>query len=394
MRRQIGRRCALLAAALSVATTACGSTGGGTQTAGSGTGAQSKFFVQADFDKQLAQRSVPATGPADQPWMQAISPTMVDTSKFRKTGPFNLCFSNAAVDNPWRVVGWKDMQAEVKLHPEIATFTPVDAGAKDDQQIADIADLVANKKCDALIVSPNTTAPLTPAVEKACQAGIPVIDFDRGVNTSCPVTYIHPIGGYLYGAYAAEFVSNHVKKGGNVLALRILPGVDVLETRWSAAKVIFDKNNVHVVGVEFTQGDDVRVKQLVNDYLRRFGHIDGVWMDAGHSTNAAIEAFQDAGKPVPVITGEDQEDFLTKWQKEGLVAEAPTYPTYQWRTPVIAATMILRGEPVPREWVLPQPEITSDNLARYVNPNMPPLHYALCGCENMPGYPEYWGGHR
>ena len=77
-----------------------------------------------------------------------------------------------------------------------------------------------------------------------------------------------------------------------------------------------------------------------------------------------------------------------------IVAEAPTYPTYQWRTPVIAATMIMRGEPVPREWVLPQPEITSENLARYVNPNMPPLHYALCGCESMPGYPEYWGGHR
>jgi ribose transport system substrate-binding protein len=23
---------------------------------------------------------------------------------------------------------------------------------------------------------------------------------------------------------------------------------------------------------------------------------------------------------------------------------------------------------------------------------MPPLHYALCGCEDMPGYPEDWGG--
>jgi ribose transport system substrate-binding protein len=23
---------------------------------------------------------------------------------------------------------------------------------------------------------------------------------------------------------------------------------------------------------------------------------------------------------------------------------------------------------------------------------MPPLHYALCGCEDMPGYPEKWGG--
>jgi ribose transport system substrate-binding protein len=54
--------------------------------------------------------------------------------------------------------------------------------------------------------------------------------------------------------------------------------------------------------------------------------------------------------------------------------------------------MILQGEEVPKEWTLPQPLITSDNLDQYLQPNMPPLHYALCGCENMPGFPERWGG--
>jgi ribose transport system substrate-binding protein len=23
---------------------------------------------------------------------------------------------------------------------------------------------------------------------------------------------------------------------------------------------------------------------------------------------------------------------------------------------------------------------------------MPPLHYALCGCKDLPGYPQAWGG--
>jgi ribose transport system substrate-binding protein len=23
---------------------------------------------------------------------------------------------------------------------------------------------------------------------------------------------------------------------------------------------------------------------------------------------------------------------------------------------------------------------------------MPPLHYSLCGCQELPGYPERWGG--
>ncbi|MEV5891692.1 substrate-binding domain-containing protein [Nonomuraea fuscirosea] len=359
---------------------------------GSGTGAQSKFFVQADFDAQLAMRSQPPQGPADRPWEQAIAPKMIDTARYKKDGPYHLCFSNAAVNNPWRQVGWKTMQAEVSLHEEIEKFTALDAEGKDDKQISDIAELQA-KGCDALIVSPNTTATLTPAVTAAC-GKVPVIVFDRGVETDCPVTFIKPIGGYAFGADAAEFLAGKVPAGGKVLALRILPGVDVLETRWSAAKVVFDRSRLQVVGVEFTDGDAARTKSIVSDYIQRHGRIDGVWMDAGATAVAAVEAFEDAGLPVPPINGEDQQDFLQKWKDTGLTAVAPTYPTYQWRTPVIAALKILKGEEVPETWNLPQPKVTSETLPAYLKPNMPPLHYALCGCEDLPGFPETWGGRR
>jgi ribose transport system substrate-binding protein len=356
----------------------------------SNTGEQSEFFVQEDYDRQLAQREVEPEGPADKPWEQAIEPEMVDTAEFKsdKSGNYNICFSNAAVDNPWRQVGWKTMQEEVKLHDEIGNFRSVDAEASDDKQISDIESL-ASGNCDALIVSPNTTATLTPAVEAACKE-VPVIVFDRGVNTDCPVTFIHPIGGYAYGADAAEFLVDNVDAGGKILALRILPGVDVLETRWSAAKVIFDDSDLNVVGVEFTDGDAAKTKSIVSDYIQREGELNGVWMDAGATSVAASEAFEDAGVDVPPVTGEDQQDFLAKWQEEGWDTIAPTYPTYQWRTPIIAALKILQGEEVPKEWVLPQPRITNDNLADYVQPDMPPLHYALCGCEDMPGFPGPW----
>ncbi|MGI5292155.1 ABC transporter substrate-binding protein [Nonomuraea polychroma] len=357
---------------------------------GSGTGAQSKFFVQADFDAQLAMRSQTPQGPTDKPWEQAIAPQMTDTATYKKDGPYHLCFSNAAVNNPWRQVGWKTMQAEAGLHKEIEKFTALDAEGKDDKQISDIAELQA-KGCDALIISPNTTATLTPAVTAACEK-VPVIVFDRGVETDCPVTFIKPIGGYAFGADAAEFLVEKVPAGGKVLALRILPGVDVLETRWSAAKVVFDKSKVQVVGVEFTDGDAAKTKSIVSDYIQRHGKIDGVWMDAGATAVAAIEAFEDAGLPVPPINGEDQQDFLQKWKDANLTAVAPTYPTYQWRTPIIAALKILKGEEVPKAWNLPQPKVTSENLSSYLKPNMPPLHYALCGCEGLPGFPETWGG--
>ncbi|MFI1393507.1 ABC transporter substrate-binding protein [Streptomyces sp. NPDC020681] len=368
-----------------------GATGASGASKDSGTGAQSKFFQQTEYDRQLALGKQTPEGPAGKPWEQMLSPQLTDTAQYKKQGQgIHLCFSNAGVFNPWRQVGLKNMRAEAGLHKEITKFTVLDAQGKDDKQISDIQEL-AGRDCDALIVSPNTTATLTPAVKQAC-AKLPVIVFDRGVETDCAVTFINPIGGYGYGAVAADFLVEKVKPKGKILALRISPGVDVLETRWSAAKVAFDKSELDVVDVKFTDGDPAKTKSIVTDALTRHGDIDGVWMDSGATAVAAVEAFEDAGKDVPPITGEDQQDFLQAWKDKKLTAIAPTYPTFQWRTPVIAALKILNGQQVPKEWKLPQPTVTQDTLDQYLRPGMPPLHYAMCGCEKLPGFPESWGG--
>ncbi|MEV8335633.1 ABC transporter substrate-binding protein [Streptomyces niveus] len=397
-RRALAASAALLGAVLVAACTSDAppesppAASGGGSTADAGTGKQSTFFEQAEYDRQLALADQTPEGPADKPWEQMLNPEMTDTSQYKTADPgdIELCFSNAGVFNPWRQVGLKNMRAEVKLHKEITKFTVLDAQGKDDKQISDIQELSA-RGCDALIVSPNTTATLTPAVKQAC-GKVPVIVFDRGVETDCAVTFVNPIGGYAYGAVAADFLVEKVKPKGKILALRISPGVDVLETRWSAAKVAFDKSELDVVDVKFTDGDPAKAKSIVTDALTRHGDIDGVWMDSGATAVAAVEAFEDAGKDVPPITGEDQQDFLQAWQDKDLTAIAPAYPTFQWRTPVIAALDILKGEDVPKEWKLPQPTITQENLGDYLKPGMPPLHYAMCGCESMPGFPKDWGG--
>ncbi|MBD7952188.1 ABC transporter substrate-binding protein, partial [Oerskovia sp. Sa4CUA1] len=107
---------------------------------------------------------------------------------------------------------------------------------------------------------------------------------------------------------------------------------------------------------------------------------------------AAVEAFEDAGKPYPVFMGEDELSFLRKWQETDMTALGTVYSTFQWRTPVLAAQKIWNGEQVPAEWVLPQSPITEDDLDTYLeaNKDMPSLHYAKFGGEDLPGYPEAW----
>ncbi len=355
-----------------------------------------EWFDQAEFDAQIAQREIAPEGPEDEPWMQAIEPEYIDTSEFEIDNPEDatVCFSNASVSNPWRVTGFITMEQQVEAlvdEGRIGDFRSSDAADDDNQQISDIQAFVDAGDCDAIIISPSTTATLTPAVETACESGVPVIVFDRGVNSDCMVTFIHPIGGYAYGADAADFLVENLDAGSTVLALRILPGVDVLEHRWAAAQQIFGDSELEVLGFEFTGGDGAEIKNLVSQHLQR-GDVDGIWMDAGDGAVAGLEAFEDAGQPYPVIAGEDELSFMRKWDEEGLTAIAPVYSNFQWRTPVIAAGMILAGEEVPAEWVLPQDPIRDDELDDYLdrNSDMPSLHYAKFGGEDLPGFPEAW----
>ncbi|MGJ0203383.1 substrate-binding domain-containing protein [Leucobacter sp. gxy201] len=356
--------------------------------------ASTDWFDQALFDKQYEERTVEPEGPADKPYLQTINAdAMTDTAEYASEGAKKLCFANASISNPWRQTGWITMNEQLKVLQESGAFSSMetrDAKDSDDTQIADIDYFISEGNCDGFIISPNSTAAMTPAVERACETGKPVVVFDRGVETDCAVTFIHPIGGFAWGIDTSEFLVDNLKEGDKVVALRILPGVDVLEQRWAAAEKIFDENGIEAVDY-FTGADPAEIKKIISDELAK-GDVQGIWMDAGDGAVAAIEAFEDAGKDYPVMTGEDEMSFLRKWDETGLTGLAPVYSNFQWRTPLLAMQKIFAGEAVPTEWVLPQSPITAEELPEYLKANegMPDGHYAKFGGEDLPGYPTVW----
>ncbi|MDF0514111.1 substrate-binding domain-containing protein [Agromyces sp. H3Y2-19a] len=352
-----------------------------------------EWFDQELFDKQDAERDVVPEGPEGQPWLQYINAEMVDTSEFASEGAKKACFANASISNPWRQTGWITMNQQLKVLQDAGVISEMetrDAQDSDDTQIADIDYFINEGNCDIFLISPNSTAAMTPAVERACDTGKPVVVFDRGVQTDCPVTFIHPIGGFAWGIDTAEFLIDELDEGDKVVALRILPGVDVLEQRWAAAEKLFDEAGIEAVDY-FTGADPAEIKKIISDELAK-GDVQGIWMDAGDGAVAAIEAFEDAGADYPVMTGEDEMSFLRKWKETGLTGLAPVYSNFQWRTPLLAAQKIFAGEEVPQEWVLPQSPITAEEVDEYLalNENMPDGHYAKFGGEDLPGYPQVW----
>ena len=362
-----------------------------------------QFYNDKDYEVNKSLMGAKPINPNDPIYLQYLIDNPTDISKYPqyasfagKAPPYNLCFSNAGVNNPWRVTGYVTMREQVEMLRGaglVKNFYHLDAAGDDAKQIADIQDIINTPgKCDLLIVASNTSEALTPIVEKAC-AVMPVIQFDRYAQTDCPVVSERTIGGYAFGILGAQKVVDDLgPKGGNVLAFRILPGVDVLEQRWGAARKIFEENpQINVIGVEFVAYDSFKASTVVSDYLAKYGTIDAVWMDAGGTAVTILEAFKDAGAPYPkVMIGEDQQDFLEYWKANKINGLAPTFSTFQWRTAVLAAVNFLQGKPVQHNWVLPQPDVNASNLDKYVGSGMPPLYYVMSSAEDMSNWPAAW----
>ena len=156
-----------------------------------------QFFNDADYAKSKELMKASPLNPNDPIYLQYLVEIPTDISKYPqyasfagKEPPYNLCFSNAGVNNPWRVTGYVTMREQVEmLRAEglVKNFYHLDAQGDDAKQIADIQDIINTPgKCDILIVASNTSEALTPIVEKACEV-MPVVQFDRYAQTDCPV---------------------------------------------------------------------------------------------------------------------------------------------------------------------------------------------------------------
>ena len=139
-------------------------------------GDDTEWFDQAVFDEQDEQRGATFEGDPEEPYLQYIDGEMTDTSEFKANGPQKVCFANASISNPWRQTGWITMNQQLKVLVDAGVLSAMetrDAEDDDNTQIADIDYFISEGNCDAFVISPNSTAAMTPAVERACEtAGV------------------------------------------------------------------------------------------------------------------------------------------------------------------------------------------------------------------------------
>jgi ribose transport system substrate-binding protein len=201
-------------------------------------------------------------------------------------------------------------------------------------------------------------------VKQACDAGIIVVSFDGIVTEPC--AWRIAVDFKAMGKSEVDYLKAALPDGGNLLEIRGLAGVFVDdEIHAGIEEGVKENPQFKIVGsVHGNWAQDVAQKEVAG-ILPSLPEIKAVVTQGGDGYGAA-QAFKAAGRPTPLIIMGNREDELKWWkeQKEAngyktmSVSIAPGVSTLAFWV----AQMILDGQEVPKDLIVPFLRIDQDNL--------------------------------
>lgn len=224
--------------------------------------------------------------------------------------------SNGYFGTEWRnqmVAGAKEQFEMYKAKGMAGKLIVQQAGADTNQQIQDIRNMI-QQHVSVIMVNANSATALNGVFAEAHRAGIPVVSFDQQVTSpyATNVTVDH----YQWGKRYAEWLAKALNGKGKIVMMDGIPGHPAAEARRKAALDVFAKHpGIDIVWKGYGMWDQAKAQATMATVLASQPQIDGVFVEDSMALGV-MRAFQNAGRPVPTMTGETQKAFLIAWEQE------------------------------------------------------------------------------
>ncbi len=226
----------------------------------------------------------------------------VDTSRWKKKGPYTIAAVTQGPINGWGTLFDAQLKQAAADNPDVKSLD-IHPSMADVQKETQDLELLINKKPDAIIATPMSVAALSAPITRAKAAGIPVITCGARSEGNGWVTEVgQPL--YPMGFDAAVHLAKMLNGKGNIIEINGIPGVDAGEI-WKTGghDALKDYPDIHIVGEGAGNWSTADSKKLTSSLIAANPKIDGILSMGMEMGIGAVQAFLDAGKPVPPITG-------------------------------------------------------------------------------------------
>ncbi len=245
----------------------------------------------------------------------------------------------------WQAVKAGADKAAAEFNVEV-TFEGPDNETMVDRQI-DMLSAALAKKPSAIGFAALDSQAAIPLLKQAEGAGIPVIAFDSGVDSSIPVTTA-ATDNKAAAALAAEKMAELIGDEGDVALVvhdqTSRTGIDRRDgfVEWLA----MNKPKIQVVAIEYGGGDQLKSTEITKAILQANPNLKGIFGANEGSAIGVVNGAREMGRQV-VIIGYDSGTAQKQAIRDGLMAGAITQnPVGIGYETVKAAVAAAKGEPV------------------------------------------------
>lgn len=292
----------------------------------------------------------------------------VDTSAWAaepKDGEtYRIGFAAQGPNNSWGLTS----EEAFRYHAEELGVDVLYASANGDAttQVDNIQQL-ASQDPDAMVVVPMGDG-ITGQIQAAVDQGIPVVLCSGRLENSAAVSTV--TRQYeLLGSMYAEWLVQTMGGEGQVAMLSGIAGVPTAEFQKAAAMEVFSRYpGIEIVTEQYTEWSPTVAKTVGANLVSQFPELDGIWTDSGYSGLGVVQAYQEAGVPVPPLTGDAINGFLKAVEGTDAQYALSSFPPEQSMDCLDTAMDILAGETVLDRVYIDSPSFTNEQAAEYVRP--------------------------
>jgi len=303
--------------------------------------------------------------------------TKIMTSAFCQAQPTGLTlkditlgFSQMENNNPWRIAETESMKAEGEKRA--GKYIATDAQSQTAKQVSDVEDMIA-QGIDVLVIAPREYEGLTPALEAAKKAGVPVFLVDREAKGTPCEDFVTFMGSNFIeeGERAAQWLVENMGEKGKVIELYGTIGSSPAMDRATGFRNVVSKYpGIEIVASQ--SGDFTRAlgQQVMEQLLQAYPDVNAVYAHNDEMALGAIQALKDAGrKPgqdVLVVSVDGTRDALQAIIDGELGATCECNPRFG---PLALDTIekFLAGEPIPTKITVEDMFFTKENAKDFID---------------------------
>lgn len=207
-------------------------------------------------------------------------------------------------DDLWHQSVITELQHEAQFYSDIQLDIQTNRNGDDAKQIAIIESFIEQGK-DLLVVSAGNAALITPIVERAYQANIPVIILDQRIETKNYTAYI---GGdnYRIGQEVARYIANRLEGKGNIVELRgRTESLTDIQRDQGFKDVLASYPNLHIVAEDRADFDTQLAQQKMSEIIGLGHAIDIVFAMDDLTAKGVYNAYHELGLRQPFTIGVD-----------------------------------------------------------------------------------------